>query len=89
MNDSVKAIKYLKIIKKPKKVPKNEKNNRFRYYNIARYLIFLSFIFLGFINHLGYYLIITSSQQFATKLENRRALLHSLRTRRGIFCGKL
>lgn len=70
MNDSVKAIKYLKIIKKPKKDPKNEKNNRFRYYNIARYLIFLSFIFLGFINHLGYYLIITSSQQFATKLEN-------------------
>ena len=37
---------------------------------MIQYFIFLSFSFLGFINHLGYYLIITNSQQLATKLGN-------------------
>ena len=50
-----------KQIKKPKIKRKNK---------ILKILIFLSFLLLGFVNHLGYYLIITSSQQFATKLGN-------------------
>ena len=50
-----------KQIKKPKIKRKNK---------ILKIFIFLSFLLLGFVNHLGYYLIITSSQQFATKLGN-------------------
>ena len=70
MNDSVNPINnpinYVRIIK----TSKDENNNKSKKYSIIRYLIFLSFIVLGFINHLGYYLIITSSQNFATKLGN-------------------
>ena len=49
---------------------KNHKNRWNKKNNMRRYLIFINFIFLGFINHIGFYLIITSSQQFATKLGN-------------------
>ena len=52
---------------------KNEEiNGKKKYKNIKykRYIIFMCFIFLGFINHLGYYLILTSSQQFSSKLGN-------------------
>ena len=53
-------------------IPKNklEKKKVIQTNNYKKYFLFISFIILGFFNHLGYYLIMTSSQQFATKLGN-------------------
>ena len=69
MNDSVGNIIGTSIeIFKPKK--KEEKKKVIKENRHIKKILFLSFIFLGFLNHLGYYLIMTSSQQFATKLGN-------------------
>ena len=43
-------------------------------YKFITLLMYSCFIFLGFINHIGYYLIITSSQQFAEKLNNEHLI---------------
>ena len=43
-------------------------------YKFITELMYSCFIFLGFINHIGYYLIITSSQQFAEKLNNEHLI---------------
>ena len=39
-------------------------------FKFIKLLMFSCFTLLGFINHIGYYLILTSSQQFATNLGN-------------------
>ena len=70
MNDSVNNIctistEIFQPLKKQEKKIKKIKTNK----NL-KFILFLFFIFLGILNHLGYYLIMTSSQQFATKLGN-------------------
>ena len=45
-------------------------NIQVKEFKFIRLIMFSCFIFLGFINHIGYYLILTSSQQFASKLGN-------------------
>ena len=69
MNESTNDIRPQTIeVFEPRK--KEQKKKTKTKYRIIKYLIFLSFSFLGFVNHLGYYLIITNSQQLATKLGN-------------------
>ena len=69
MNESVGNIITNSIeIFEPKK--KEEKKKVIKENRLIKHFLFLNFIFLGFFNHLGYYLIMTSSQQFATKLGN-------------------
>ena len=76
MNDSVNslhppAITTIELLHpQQKKISKKKVKSNHKKIKIKQYIIFICFIFLGFINHLGYYLIITSSQQFATKLGN-------------------
>lgn len=70
MNDSINNVfaistEIFEPAKKPEKKIKKIKTNK----NLKS-ILFLFFIFLGILNHLGYYLIMTSSQQFATKLGN-------------------
>ena len=70
MNDSVNHIcsistEVFEPAKKTKTKTKKIKQNK-----NSKSILFLFFIFLGLLNHLGYYLIMTSSQQFATKLGN-------------------
>ena len=68
MNESANDIRPQTIeVFEPRKKEKKKTKTKYR---IIQYFIFLSFSFLGFINHLGYYLIITNSQQLATKLGN-------------------
>jgi hypothetical protein len=74
MNDSISTFDTAKTSieildsKNEDKIIKNTKKKK--NHQLLKILIFISFTLLGFINHLGYYLIITSSQQFATKLGN-------------------
>ena len=70
MNETVNTFRTNSIedLEKKVKKPPKTKGNKANY--LIRYLIFFNFMFLGFVNHLGYYLILTSSQQFATKLGN-------------------
>ena len=69
MNDSSNDIRpqTIEVLEPRKKVQRKKTKTE---YKIIQYFIFLSFSFLGFINHLGYYLIITNSQQLATNLGN-------------------
>ena len=48
----------------------NDKSDKLKEFKFIKLIMFSCFISLGFINHIGYYLILTSSQQFATKLGN-------------------
>ena len=69
MNDSVNNIYQTSVkIFEQKKKPEKKKVNKTNI--LKKYFLFFNFIILGFFNHLGYYLIMTSSQQFATKLGN-------------------
>ena len=70
MNETVNTFRTnsIEVLEKKVKKPPKTKGNKANY--LIRYLIFFNFMFLGFVNHLGYYLILTSSQQFATKLGN-------------------
>ena len=69
MNDSVSNICQTPIeIYTAKEKPQKKKIIQSNM--CIRYFLFFNFIVLGFFNHLGYYLIMTSSQQFATKLGN-------------------
>jgi MFS family permease len=70
MNETVNTFRTnsIEVLEKKVKKPPKNKANKGNY--LIRYLIFFNFMFLGFVNHLGYYLILTSSQQFATKLGN-------------------
>ena len=70
MNETVNTFRTNSIEVLEKKVKKPQKNKANKGNYLIRYLIFFNFMFLGFVNHLGYYLILTSSQQFATKLGN-------------------
>ena len=66
MNESTRNIKSSSIeIYEPKKRQEKKIIITFK-----KYIIFIFFLLLGFLNHLGNYLIMTSSQQFATKLDN-------------------
>lgn len=66
MNESARNIKSSSIeIYEPKKRKEKKIIITFK-----KYIIFIFFLLLGFLNHLGNYLIMTSSQQFATKLDN-------------------
>ena len=69
MNESVSEIWQGSIEKfEPKIKPHKKKDNKKNIF--AKYFLFFNFIVLGFFNHLGYYLIMANSQQFATKLGN-------------------
>ena len=48
----------------------NSNNHKVKEIKFIKLIMFSCFISLGFINHIGYYLILTSSQHFATKLGN-------------------
>ena len=48
----------------------NSHTHRIKEIKFIKLIMFSCFISLGFINHIGYYLILTSSQHFATKLGN-------------------
>lgn len=48
----------------------NGKTHKIKDFKFIKLIMFSCFISLGFINHIGYYLILTSSQHFATKLGN-------------------
>ena len=69
MNESANYIgpQTIEVLEPRKKEPKKKKKAK---HKLVQYFILLSFSFLGFINHLGYYLIITNSQQLATSLGN-------------------
>ena len=69
MNESANYIRpqTIEVFEPRKKEPKKKKKAK---HKLIQYFILLSFSFLGFINHLGYYLIITNSQQLATSLGN-------------------
>ena len=49
---------------------KNENQIKIKEFKFIKLLMFSCFTLLGFINHIGYYLILTSSQHFAIKLGN-------------------
>lgn len=69
MNESVSDICQGSIEKfEPKIKPNKKKYNKKNIF--TKYFLFFNFIVLGFFNHLGYYLIMANSQQFATKLGN-------------------
>jgi hypothetical protein len=69
MNESANDIRphTIEVLEPRKKEQKKKTKTK---HKMIQYFIFLSFSFLGFINHLGYYLIITNSQQLATNLGN-------------------
>ena len=48
----------------------DNKTHKIKEFKFIKLLMFSCFISLGFINHIVYYLILTSSQHFATKLGN-------------------
>ena len=48
----------------------NSNNHKVKEIKFIKLIMFSCFICLGFINHIGYYLILTSSQHFAIKLGN-------------------
>ena len=69
--DTSKTIEVLDSKSKETEKEKQIKKTKINIYiKIIKIMIFVCFTLLGFINHLGYYLILTSSQQFATKLGN-------------------
>ena len=51
-------------------IEKSEKQIKLKEFKFIKLLMFSCFTLLGFINHIGYYLILTSSQHFAIKLGN-------------------
>ena len=73
MNDSVNTIytNSSEIIKSTKKSGTKKKIQVIKY---TKAILFISFTILGFLNHLGFYLIMTSSQHFATKLGNENLI---------------
>ena len=58
-----------------KQITKNKQVSKLKDpYISKKYLIYCCFSFIGLINNLGYVLIITSAQQFASKLNNDRLI---------------
>ena len=73
MNDSVNTIytNSFEIIKSSKKSVNIENIQIIKYKKV---ILFICFTILGFLNHLGFYLIMTSSQHFAIKLGNENLI---------------
>ena len=66
MNDEISQSSKIETIENNETKEKNKKKD----FKFIKLIMFTCFTLLGFINHIGYYLIITSSQQFATNLGN-------------------
>ena len=73
MNDSINTIytNSFEIIKSSKKSVNIENIQIIKYKKV---ILFICFTILGFLNHLGFYLIMTSSQHFAIKLGNENLI---------------
>ena len=66
MNDEISQSSKIETIENNETKEKNKKKD----FKFIKLIMFTCFTLLGFINHIGYYLILTSSQQFATNLGN-------------------